>query len=209
MRKLETIVPSSDISVSWDQVPNDGLAHYLKIDEGVDAADDTDYITSTSGTIDEFGFVLPGDLLSTYAISFRARDWQSIALTPQMTVTLIVNGSARSSFDLIGAVPSIWATDTHSPADWSCVAGDAVSLRFSGGGLLGPARIGCCELILDYEASVPERPSATAASVANASSVADPGKPTASPAWIGPSSILESLAPNATAVATMKSGESE
>lgn len=112
--KTVTLVPVDDLGTSpWAQVPNDGLAHYLKVDEGVSTPDDAGtYLKSVPGLdLEQLGVAaMPADFKHSVEVRLRARARSSSA------------GSALGFLFLVNGVDVYSGNPPTNPGeffDWS------------------------------------------------------------------------------------------
>lgn len=151
-----TIRPSADVIQGWGQVPNDGLAHYLKIDEAFDSFDSADYLWDSGGlTVEHIQFSdLPGDIDYSVSVRLRAYAWSDDALA---TLGLL--------FDVAGnqiADPSAgWDFSALALSTWHSIdltigtfpvlhGGETILLLPVGQAVSGSVRLGQVELIVTY-----------------------------------------------------------
>jgi hypothetical protein len=218
--KTVVLQPVSDIAVNWSQFPNDGLAHYLKIDEGFASQDgDGTYIfASGGGNVDHIAFdSLPHDFKQSTAIRLRGYAKADDAGTT-VGIVIDLNGQEYSD-NLAGWNFASLPLGTWQPLDVALSAiptvlqGDSLAfgaVAFTG---VGNAYLTELELEITYVEHV-TRPTSSGEAQADsivteqtATRAAGAGPtPSAEAAVVGPSAAAHSTTPTGTPSAAPPDG---
>jgi hypothetical protein len=212
--KTVILQPATDLIVGWQQFPNDGLAHHLKIDEGFAGQDgDTTYLFTTGGSITEkIGFdPLPHDFKQS--IAFRLKGYaKSDSAATTLGIGIDVDGAQY--FDLTAGWDfSALPLNTWQPLSITMTAVPTVFagsvLSFFTNSFTDPGKfvfLTQLQLEVDYLEQI--RPKAIPVAVVSKANPTGP-RPSAMGAVTGPSSTPAATTPRALPSAVVPEGEPE
>lgn len=214
-----TIRPTADVVQGWQQVPSDGLAHYLKIDEPFASFDSADYIWDSGGfTPEQIRFSdLPGDVDVSVTVQLRAYAWSddpTASLGLAFDVDLISGGEPRG-WDFSALPLNTWNPIDVELTDFPALHGGESILLLPVGTASpgGTIRLGQVELVVTYiekrgnqGAGSSRAPSAAVSGGAASGSVASVA-PAASSAGLAPSGAPAGAAPTAIPVSVVIVGD--
>lgn len=197
-----TIRPNADVVQGWQQVPSDGQAHYLKVDEPFDSFDSADYLWDSGGfTPEQIGFgVLPGDIDESVTVRLRAYAWSddpvaSLGLLFDVDGEQIADGNAGWDFSALAL--STWHPIDVVLGTFPVLHGGETILLLPVGtaSIGGTIRLGQVELVVTYiqKKGLARGRSGAPSAELRADSAAAGGE-SAAPSSVAESRAVESLA---------------